>query len=141
MPKASKVVTVSLVVGMLLGLAPPRAHADWDNPGGLPGIVSGKKIVIIGAAAGAGVVALYMLRKSRKDKSSVPDPAATQGARTGSHAFGLRAVDTAVDQTEPSGGPTTAELVRGLRADARFDTLFQSGARTSDAATRIATVR
>ena len=140
MPKARKVVTASVLVGMLLGLAPPRAQADWDDrSGGLPGIVSGKKIAIIGAAAGAGVVTLYLLRKSRKNTSPVPDPATSNGARVETHSFGLRAVQTAFDRQEPI-GPTTADLVRGLRADGRFDAFFQSGATSSRVAPRVATV-
>ncbi len=75
--RAKSFVASCLVLGMCLGLA-SRADADWDNnSGSLPGIMSGKKLAIVGAAAGAGVVTIYWLKhKSKKAKTADPSPAA-----------------------------------------------------------------
>jgi hypothetical protein len=101
------IVTTAALVAMLLGLAPPRAEADWDNQSGsLPGMSSGKTIAIVGAAAG-GVVAYYLLKKkSRKDKA--PDPAATG--------------DAGAKSIVPS-----HEFVRELRSNPQFARLLSHG--------------
>ena len=66
------IIASSVVAAMLIGFAPSRAEAAWhDRSGSLPGIVSGKKIVILTVVATAGVVALYwIVRKAHKSKTA-----------------------------------------------------------------------
>src|SRR5262245_29713910 len=76
---AKKVVTACLVAAVVLGLAPSRAFADWDDNSGSLGLASGKKIAIIAGAATAGVITVYLLRKHKNAKT--PDPNAERQTR------------------------------------------------------------
>jgi hypothetical protein len=103
-------ITACVVLGIMVGLAPARVEADWDDrSGSLPGITSGKSVAILSAAVGAAVVTLYLLKKkSNADKPAEP-------------------VQPALARTAPAGA-STDDLVRILRADPRLARVWRLGA-------------